>query len=147
MTTTQRMAARAPITLLIADLASLERWQGTLRRTLWSRELPVVQFDLPQFSAAQNHSYSTLAQELRRTCGCAASGMLMSAAVVFVAVDYFIYTNSPVPSLPQALAWIGLILAAGAAGKLAALAWARWRLIGLAGSTRVALGTQLFASR
>jgi len=125
--------SRGPPTLSIGDDDTLARWQDAVRRTFWSRDLPMVTFSLPQLSDAQNRSLTARALELRRACGCASSGFLMSMTVVGLMLTYFLSESiSRIPNVMQGLTAVGAILLAGAVGKLAGIGWARWRLAGLA---------------
>lgn len=121
----------------IADDTALGQWQKSLRRTFWSRDLPVVTFKLPQLSAPQNQSITSRARELRQACGCASSGFLMTMAVVCLAVAHFTSDSSSfLPTARESLVAIGCVLIAGALGKLAGILWARWRLLQLAADIR-----------
>jgi hypothetical protein len=137
--TLPQVALMEPATLSIADGAAIDQWQAALRRTFWSRDLPVVTFDLPHLSASHNRSMTARARELRHACGCASSGFLMTLAVVSLAIAHLASNSSAsLPTISQALAAIGWILAAGATGKLGGIFWARVRLLQLARALRMA---------
>ena len=124
---------REPPTMSISDDDALARWRVAVRRTFWSRDLPIVTFALPRLSHAQNRSLTARAIELRHTCGCASSGFFMSMTVVGLVLTYFFSASvARLPSLAQALTALGAILLAGAVGKLVGIGWARWRLAELA---------------
>ena len=126
-------ALREPPTMSISDDDALARWRAAVRRTFWSRDLPIVTFALPGISHAQNRSLTARALELRHACGCASSGFFMSMTVVGLALTYFFSASvARLPSLAQALTAVGAILLAGAVGKLLGIGWARWRLAELA---------------
>lgn len=118
--------------LVIRDLASLDLWGQQLRKIMWSRNLPAVQFQLQQFSCEQNHSFSALASGFQRACGCGSSGFFMSVTVVAMVISYFVSGNHISNlNLPQVLSFVGITVLAALSGKLLGLLWARWRLLRL----------------
>ena len=122
-------------TLMIGDLASLDLWRQQLRSTMWSRKLPAVQFQLQEFSCEQNQSFSALASNFQKACGCASGGFFMSVTVVAIIVFYFESGNhlSNIDLL-NVLSFVGITVLATLFGKLLGLFWARWRLLRLAAS-------------
>ena len=142
------VAHRDPATLRIVDGVELGQWHRVLRRTLWSRDLPVVTFHIDGLPAPHNLSLTARARELRGACGCASSGFLMTAAVVYLAVAW-LTSDSPstMPTLSRALAGVGWILLAGGVGKIAGIFWARWRLLQLASGLQAALAGHSLHSR
>ena len=122
-------------TLAIGDLASLDLWRQQLRSIMWSRNLPAVQFQLQEFSCEQNHSFSALASNFQKACGCASGGFFMSVTVVAFIVSYFESGNhlSNI-NLLNILSFVGITVLATLCGKLLGLFWARWRLLRLAAS-------------
>jgi hypothetical protein len=122
-------------TLMIRDLASLDLWRRQLRNIMWSRNLPAVQFQLQEFSREKNQSFSALARNYQKACGCASSGFFMSVAVVAFIVSYFVSgTHLSDINLSHVLSFAGITALAALCGKLLGLFWARWRLLRLAAS-------------
>ena len=123
-------------TLVIRDLASLDLWGQQLRNIMWSRNLPVVQFEFQEFSDEQNQNFSTLAGSFQNACGCGIGGLFMTATVVTLVVSYFVSGNhlSDI-GFSHVLSLVGITVLAMLFGKLLGLFWARWRLFRLA--TRV----------
>jgi branched-subunit amino acid transport protein len=121
--------------LVICDLESLDLWRQQLRKIMSSRNLPVVQFQLQEFSFGQNQSFSALASSFQKACGCGSGSFLMSFTVVAVVVSYFVSGNrlSNI-NLRHVLSFVGITVLAALAGKLLGLLWARWRLLRLAAS-------------
>ena len=122
-------------TLVIGDLASLDLWKQQLRSIMESRNLPTVQFQLQEFSCEQNQSFSALASDFQKACGCASGGFFMSVSVVAIIVSYFESGNhlSNIKLL-NILSFVGITVLATLCGKLLGLLWARWRLLRLAAS-------------
>ena len=77
-------------TLVIRDLASLYLWRQQLRKIMWSRNLPAVQFQLQEFSCELNKSFLAHASSFQKACGCASSGLFMSVTVAAIVVSYFV---------------------------------------------------------
>lgn len=122
-------------TLVIRDLASLDRWRQHLRKIMWSQNLPAVEFQLQEFSFEQNQSFSMLAGGFQKACGCEGGSFLMSVTVVAIVVAYFVSGNhlSNI-NLRNVLSFVGITVFAALFGKLLGLLWARWRLLRLATS-------------
>jgi uncharacterized protein involved in propanediol utilization len=122
-------------TLVIRDLASLDLWRRQLRKITSSRNLPVAQFQLQEFSFEQNQSFSALASGFQKACGCGSGSFLMSVTVVAIIVSYFLSGNhlSNI-NLAKILSFVGITVLAALTGKLMGLLWARWRLLRLATS-------------
>jgi len=122
-------------TLVIGDLASLDLWRQQLRSIVGSRNLPAVQFQLQEFSCEQNQSFSALASDFQKACGCASGGFFMSVSVVAIIVSYFESGNhlSNI-NLLNILSFVGITVLATLCGKLLGLFWAWWRLLRLAAS-------------
>ena len=122
-------------TLVIHDLASLDLWRQQLRKIMWSRNLPAVQFQLQEFSFEQNQSFSALASSFQKACGCGSGSFFMSVTVVAMVVSYFLSGNhlSNI-TLPHVLSFVGITVLAALSGKLLGLLGARWRLLRLATS-------------
>ena len=119
--------------VVIRDLASLDRWRRQLRSTLWSHDLPIVQFQIRQVSPEQNDSFSALAGGLQKACGCGIGGFFMTVAIVAMVVSFFAAGNRFSDlTLLQGLSFVGIAVLASLAGKLVGLFWARWRLLRLA---------------
>ena len=120
-------------TLVIGDPASLDLWRRQLRGIMWSRNLPAVQFQLPELSREQNQGFSALAGNFQKACGCASGGFFMSVTVVAIIVSYFESGNhlSSI-TLLNILSFVGIAVLATLCGKLLGLFWARWRLLRLA---------------
>ena len=76
-------------TLVICDLATLQMWRHKLRSNMWTRNLPTVQFQLPEFSYEQNNNLAALASGFQGACGCASGGFFMSVTVVATIGSYF----------------------------------------------------------
>ena len=123
-------------TLVICDPASLDLWRQQLCKIMSSRNLPAVQFQLPEFSLEQNQTFSALASSFQKACGCESGSFVMSVTVVAIVVSYFVSGNhlSNI-NLRQVLSFVGITVIAALAGKLLGLLWARWGLLRLA--TRV----------
>ena len=120
-------------TLVIRDLAALQMWRQHLRNILRRGNLPIVKFQLQEFSFEENRSLSALARRFQKACGCASSGFFMSVTVVALIVSYLVAGNhlSNV-SLADFLTFIGITAIATLSGKLLGLLWARGRLLMLA---------------
>ena len=123
-------------TLVICDLATLQMWRHKLRSNMWTRNLPTVQFQLPEFSYEQNNNLAALASGFQGACGCASGGFFMSVAVVATIGSYFMsgsrFANV---NLPQVVSFLGITVLAALSGKILGLFWARWRLLRLAAHT------------
>ena len=117
-------------TLVIGDLASLDLWRQQLRSIVGSRNVPAVQFQLQEFSCEQNQSFSALASDFQKACGCASGGFFMSVSVVAIIVSYFESGNhlSNI-NLLNILSFVGITVLATLCGKLLGLFWAWWRLL------------------
>ena len=124
-------------TLIIRDLASVELWRRQLRKIIWSWNLPVIEFQLEEFSSEQNQSFSTLAGSFQKACGCGSGSFFMSVTVIATVVSYFLEGNhfSSI-TLPHVLYFVGITVFAALFGKLLGLLWARWRLLRLATNMR-----------
>lgn len=126
------------VTFVINDLAALQRWRHQLRRIVWSRNLPAVEFQLQQISDQQNQIFSALANEFKKACGCASSGFFMAATVIWmIATQLSGNQFNSIKSFnsinfTHILSAIGTIVLAAFFGKLLGLLWARWRLLRLA---------------
>lgn len=120
-------------TLVIRDLATLNQWAQQLRHIMWSRNLPTVQFQLQECSFEQNQSFSALACDFKKACGCASGGFFMSVTAAAMVVYYFV-SGSRLSNITllQVLSFVGIAILAAFAGKLLGLLWARWRLLRLA---------------
>jgi hypothetical protein len=119
--------------VVIRDLASLHLWRQQLRSTLWSRDLPIVRFQIRQASSEQNDSFSALAGGLQKACGCGIGGFFMTVAIVAMAASFFMSGNHFFSiTLLQVLSFVGIAVLASLLGKLVGLFWARWRLLRLA---------------
>lgn len=122
-------------TLVIRDLASLDLWRQQLRKIMWSRNLPAVDFQLQKFSSEQNQSFSALARGFQNACGCGSGSFLMSVTAVAMLVSYFLSGNGLSNiNLRNVLTFVGITVLAALTGKLLGLLWARWRLLRLATS-------------
>lgn len=115
--------------ITVRDGASLERWRSAAR-ALVPGAVPPVRFDLPGFDNRRlNHQASRYAG----ACGCGAAGFAMAAALLWIGID-LLSAARPLAAIAPA-EWLKLlliVLAAGVAGKLAGLFWARRRLVRLA---------------
>ena len=126
--------------IVIRDLSSVHRWRQRLRRLEWSWNLPPVQFQLQDFSAEQNATFSELAADFQKACGCGSGSFLMSAAAVTMLVLFFVSGNGIYDiSLRNGFSFVGVAILAALCGKLLGLLWARWRLLRLAGNLRRAI--------
>lgn len=123
--------------LVLNDLASLQLWRQHLRNTLWSRNLPAVLVQFPEFSTEKNQNLAALASGFQKACGCSSSGFFMSATIVTMVSAFFISGNHLFNiTFQHILLLVGYTVVAALCGKFLGLFWARWRLFRLAAGMR-----------
>lgn len=116
--------------LLINSHDALGLWGRQCRSLTWTRNLPVVQFQLAEFSRDLNHRFSLRAGNIQKDCGCMSGGLFMSVTVITLIFTYFNSGNhfSNI-GLWQVSSFVGITVLATLSGKVLGLLWARWRLI------------------
>ncbi len=119
--------------LLINNHPTLDLWARQCRSLTWTRNLPVTQFQLAEFSHDLNHRFSLRVGNIQKACGCTSGGLFMSVTVITLIVTYFNSGNhfSNI-GLSQVSSFVGITILATLSGKVLGLLWARWRLIRLA---------------
>jgi hypothetical protein len=124
-------------TLLICDLQSLLQWRRVLCLTLRPSKLPTALVRLSEFSYLENVHLAARAAHLQKSCGCGASGLLMSATLVALLVNFFSGGATLAASASGQLAMlVGCTVCAALSGKALGLLWARWQLLMLAAQMR-----------
>lgn len=134
-----------PETQVIDDLERLRAWRHQLRALTRSRNLPTVAFRLPALSPGQNQILSARAESYRSDCGCGVGGFVMTMSVV-ACLAWYALTGADVMRLAAAAPLLVSIALGASGGKIAGLALARWRLIGLAARTEARLRDDVLVS-
>jgi hypothetical protein len=117
-------------TITVVDAASLTRWRDAVRAVPMPAAVPEVEFALP---GVDNRHLTSEAARFQRACGCTASGLAMTAAIV-ISILSVAFGPTPATAIPP-LQWgsyLLFILLAATAGKLAGLFWARRQMLRLA---------------
>jgi hypothetical protein len=120
-------------TVVLQDLASLRRWQRQLRITLRVRDLPSASFALKELPPDWNRSFSALAAELHRACGCGSGAFFTLAAMAVAVVAYFASGNQLSDfGFAHIILFLAITVPAAWFGRIFGLLWSRWRLLRLA---------------
>lgn len=118
--------------LLIDNHDRLRHWRSLVEQARLAGATPAVDIMLPWLDAHGNRLLTREAGRLRTACGCSLSGLCMTVAILIVGYGFvrqgLSFSDMSWSSL---IGPIAFVVAAGVAGKLAALLRAHHRLLAL----------------